>query len=137
MESPVNFSELNERFCVDIYLELNSEQRASFRNELKESIQLLSNCYKLKIMKKEDILSVGMAKNNRTALAITILKEKLTPYNYDQTFPFRDSIAILHTHLLEELFGGKNIFYQLSETEVGLDPNFVPFILGKKFKIGL
>ena len=79
------------------------------------------------------MLSVGMRNGNRTAMAITILTEKLTPYNYDQIFLFSDTITILRRQLLEELFGGKNIFYDLGEKAVGFDPNFVPFILGKKF----
>lgn len=132
-ESPFNFVELNDNFSIESYLKLDDEERREFRNDLRNCIEELQKEFKVKIMTKEDLLSVGMKNGNRTALAITILTEKLTPYNYDQTFHFRDTITILRRQLLEELFAGKNIFYDLGDKAVGLDPNYAPFILGKKF----
>ncbi len=132
--SKTDFAELNARFSVDDYLQLDDEERILFRSELKSCIKALQKQYKLKMMTKDDVLSAGMERGNRTALAIIILKERLTPYNYDQTFQLRDAIATLHKSLLEELFGGKNIFYPIDEKTIGIDPNYVPFIISKKFK---
>ncbi|MBX2897902.1 MAG: hypothetical protein KF763_20840 [Cyclobacteriaceae bacterium] len=85
-------------------------------------------------MSKEDVLNVGLQTGNRTAIALSILIDKLIPYSYDRVFHFRETISILRKQLMEELFNGKNIFYRIDEKTIGIDPNYVPFIIGEKFK---
>lgn len=133
-KSHFDFSELNRQYSIDDYLALPDEERISFRRDLKDCIKNLKRHYSLKMMSKEEVLTVGLQTGNRTALVISILVEKLTPYSYDRVFHFKETISILRKQLLEELFNGKNIFYKINEKTVGLDPNYVPFILGKHFK---
>lgn len=85
-------------------------------------------------MSKEDVLNVGLQTGNRTAIALSTLIDKLIPYSYDRVFHFRETIIILRRQLLEELYNGKNIFYPIDEKTIGIDPNFVPFIIGRRFK---
>jgi hypothetical protein len=85
-------------------------------------------------MSKEDVLNVGLQTGNRTAIALSILIDKLIPYSYDRVFHFKETILILRRQLLEELYNGKNVFYPIDESTVGIDPNYVPFIIGDKFK---
>lgn len=134
-KSKFDLVELNKTFFIDNYISLDDNGRIDFRIALKNCITALQKHYKLKMMTKDDLVIAGMRKGNRTALAIEILTEKLVTSNYDQAFQFRDTLAILRKQLLEELYGGKDIFYDLGERTLGLDSNFVPFILGEKFKL--
>ena len=129
-----DFYELNRHYSIDNYLALPDEEKISFRRDLKVCIKNLKKCYTLKLMSKEDVLTVGLQTGNRTAIALSILIDKLIPYSYDRVFHFRDTILILRRQLLEELYNGKNIFYPIDESTVGIDPNFVPFIIGQRFK---
>lgn len=129
-----DFSELNRHYSIDIYLALSDKERISFRRDLMICIKNLKKYYRLKLMSKEDVLNVGLQTGNRTAIALSILIDKLIPYSYDRVFHFRVTITILRKQLMEELFNGKNIFYRIDEKTIGIDPNYVPFILGEKFK---
>ena len=129
-----DFYELNSHYSIDNYLALSDEERISFRRDLKICIKNLKKCYKLKLMSKEDVLNVGLHTGNRTAIALSILIDKLFPYSYDRVFHFRETISILRKQLMEELFDGKSIFYRIDEKTIGIDPNYVPFIIGEKFK---
>lgn len=133
-KSQFDFSELNRHYSIDNYLVLSDEERISFRRDLKICVKNLKKCYRLKLMTKEDALNVGLQTGNQTAIALSILIDKLIPYSYDRVFHFRETISILRRQLLEELYNGKNIFYPIDEKTVGIDPNFVPFIIGRRFK---
>gem|GEM_PF-5310043 len=85
-------------------------------------------------MRQEDVLRSGLIKESKTAIALGILQEKAKRAGYDELFHFRDTIQILTKQLIDELFGGKNIFYDLGDGVVAYDPNYVKFILAKNIK---
>ena len=131
----LSVKELNEEFSIDEYLQLSAEDQIAFRSSLKECLTQLGEKFKLKTISKDDVVDFGLKENNPTALTITFLLEKSKNLDYDQAYNFNDTIKILRGILLEELLNGKNLFYDLKENTIGLDPNYVPFIVGSKFKL--
>lgn len=134
MKSNFYLAELNQKFSIDNYLACSDSERIEFRTELLECMKELRNRFMVTMMRPEDVLKTGLQQENKTAIAIAILQEKSNKFKYDELFHFRDSIRVLTKELIRELFGGKNIFYDLGDGVVAYDPNYVPFILAKNIK---
>jgi hypothetical protein len=131
MKFKYRLEDLNQIFSIDVYLTCSESERMEFRLALIDCVKnLRRRKYKVGIMRPEDVLSTGLKQDNKTALAISILQQKMKGAGYDELFYFRDTIRILKRQLLKELFGEKNIFYFLADRRINYDPNYVPFILG-------
>lgn len=132
MKFKYRLDELNQIFSIDQYLACSESERIEFRLALIDCFKnLRRKKFKVGIMRADDVILTGLQQENKTAIAISILQQKLEGAGYDELFHFRDTIRILRRQLLKELFGGKNIFYFLADRQVKYDPNYVPFILGK------
>jgi hypothetical protein len=130
-KSHIDLEFLNEKFSVDRYLQLNQLERIEFRMELKKTIKTLQRNYTILWMSNENLVKKGMQNENKIAQAISILEEWASSYQYDRLFYIKECIADLKKHLLEEMFGGKQLFYDLDKNTIAFDTNYLPFILGR------
>lgn len=126
--------ELNQKFSIDNYLSCSASERKKFRKELLKNVAELRKRFIVVSMRQEDVLETGLMKKNKTAIALGILQEKTSEAGYDELFHFRDTIRILNKQLFEELFGGKNMFYNLSDEVVAYDPNYFQFVLAENIE---
>lgn len=124
---------LNNYFSADVYINLSTNEKISFKVELMATLDQVRQNYSIKLLTKEDVLKLGLQVKNRTAVALDILIEKSNQPAYDKLTGFKDMIVTLRQILMEELFGGKQIFYILSDKTIGLDPSYVPFFLGEEY----
>lgn len=127
-------AELNQKFSIDNYIACSDSERAEFRKELLACMKELRNKFIVSIMRHESILQTGLQQENKTAIAISILIEKVKTVTYDEMFYVNDTLRILKKQLIQELFGGKQIFYDLGEGVIAYDANYVKFVLAKNIK---
>jgi hypothetical protein len=127
--------DLNSHYSVDEYLALDHESRLGFRSSLKQRIAILKESFQVRFITREDVLAIGLKQQSKTAIALEILLEKRKLPAYDSAFHYKETIAALRAELLIEVFGGKQLFYALEEHTIGIDPNYLPFLLGKKYKL--
>jgi hypothetical protein len=135
MSSQSIAAELNTHYSIDEYLALDHEGRLGFRSSLKQRIAILKEFFRVRFITREDVLAIGLKQQSKTALALEILLEKRKLPPYDSAFHYKETIAALRAELLIEVFGGKQLFYALEEHTIGIDPNYLPFVLGRKYKL--